>query len=117
MYRIKYLTISKQDQLSRLLIYLKLVGFLAFPILLYFVPVIWLNKQQSICLFKTFFDIECYGCGITRAILSAIQLDFESAYVYNHLVVVVLPIFIYIWVKMIIDIIKQIKQKSSKKMS
>jgi hypothetical protein len=72
---------------------------LAFPILLYLTPIDWLNKQHTICLLKNIFGIDCYGCGITRAVLSGIQLDFEGAINYNKMVVIVLPLLIYTWIK------------------
>lgn len=75
------------------------VGILSIPIAFYFVPVEWLNKQHSICLFKNIFGIECYGCGMTRAILSSLHFDFDNAYQYNKLVVIVLPLLVYIWTK------------------
>jgi hypothetical protein len=108
----KSISIRKQGHQSCFLIYLKLVGLVAFPIFLYLVPLDWLNKQHSICLIKNIFGIECFGCGISRAIISAIQFDFTNAYMFNHLVIIVLPIFIYVWLKMIINTIKEIKKTS-----
>ena len=35
------------------------------------------------CLFKWLFHIECPGCGITRACLSVLRLDFASAFEFN----------------------------------
>jgi hypothetical protein len=85
--------------------YIQLTGLLALPIFLYFVPVSWLNEQHSICLFKNIFGRDCYGCGMTRAIISAIQLDFSTAYNYNKIFVVVLPLLIYIWIKTSVKLI------------
>ena len=72
---------------------------LVLPILLYLVPLDWLNKQHTICLFKNIFGLDCYGCGITRAVLSALHLNFKDAINYNIMVVIVLPLLIYIWIK------------------
>jgi len=72
---------------------------LVLPILLYLVPLDWLNKQHTICLFKNIFGIDCYGCGITRAILSGLHFNFEDAINYNNMVVIVLPLLIYIWIR------------------
>jgi hypothetical protein len=80
---------------------LKFIGLLIFPVFLYLIPVEWLNEQHSICLFKNIFGRECYGCGMTRAILSAIHFDFEAAFNFNKLVIIVLPLFIYVWIKML----------------
>lgn len=106
----KYNSIRKQVKQSYFLIYLKFIGLVFFPILFYLVPLNWLNEQHSICLIKNIFGVECFGCGITRAIISAIQFDLKSAFHYNHLIIIVLPIFIYVWIKMVIETIKQIKK-------
>ena len=76
------------------------------PFALYFVPVGWLNEQHSICLFKNIFGTECYGCGITRAVLSVIQFDFVKAYHYNKLVIVVFPLLCYLWGKYFFRLVK-----------
>jgi len=76
-----------------------LFTFLLLPFVLYFIPLEWLNKQHSICLIKNIFGIECYGCGITRAIIAGIQLNFIKAIEYNKMVIIVLPLFILEWLK------------------
>ena len=87
------------SQLSSLVIILT-------PFLLHFIPIEWLNKQPTICLFKIIFGFKCYGCGITRAIISGVQLNFQSALEYNEMVVIVLPLLTYIWIKTVIFLIK-----------
>ena len=76
-----------------------LFAFIILPIILFFMPLEWLNKQHSICLIKNILGVECYGCGITRAIISGVQLDFTKAIEYNKMVIIVLPLFIYEWFK------------------
>ena len=76
-----------------------LFAYIILPIILFFMPLEWLNKQHSICLIKNIFGVECYGCGITRAIISGVQLDFTKAIEYNKMVIIVLPLFIYEWFK------------------
>ncbi|MFA9205521.1 MAG: DUF2752 domain-containing protein [Burkholderiaceae bacterium] len=73
--------------------------YIIFPYLLYIIPLDWLNKQHTICLIKNIFGVECFGCGITRAIISVVQLDFIRAIEYNKMVIIVLPLFIYEWFK------------------
>jgi hypothetical protein len=80
----------------------KLNGLFLLPFLFSFVSLDKLDGKQSICLFKNIFGIDCYGCGITKAIISAIQLDFIRAFNYNKLIIVVMPLIIYLWVKEII---------------
>jgi hypothetical protein len=79
-------------------------GLLLLPFVLYFIPLEWLKNQHSICLFKNITGHECYGCGITRAILSAIHFQFANAFMYNKLFLIVLPLLIYIWVKNLVNL-------------
>ncbi|OFX31226.1 MAG: hypothetical protein A2X08_04260 [Bacteroidetes bacterium GWA2_32_17] len=81
---------------------IKSIGILLIPIALYFVPMDWLKHQQSVCLFKNLTGNDCYGCGMTRAILSALHFQFGQAFHYNKLFVIVLPLLIYIWTKTLI---------------
>ncbi len=84
-----------------------LFAYIALPFVLYFIPFELLNKQNTICLIKNILGVECPGCGITKAIISAIQLDFTKAIEYNKIVILVLPILIYVWFKNIIIIYNQ----------
>ena len=88
----------------KLLRLIKPVGLLLVPLVLYLIPLEWLKNQHSICLFKNITGHECYGCGMTRAILSAIHLQFENAFQYNKLFLIVLPLLIYIWSKNIVNL-------------
>ncbi|MBK7133568.1 MAG: DUF2752 domain-containing protein [Bacteroidales bacterium] len=69
------------------------------PVVLYFIPLDWIKDQHTICLYKNITGNECIGCGMTRAILSVIHFQFENAFYYNKLVVVVFPLLVYIWLK------------------
>ena len=90
----------KGKRLFRILTY---AGIILIPVALYFVPLEWLKNQNSVCLFKNLTGNECYGCGMTRAIFSAIHFRFEDAFHYNKLFMVVLPLLIYIWAKTILS--------------
>ena len=41
----------------------------------------WVLKLP--CIYKCFLDIECIGCGMSRAYLSLLRLDFASAFSYH----------------------------------
>jgi hypothetical protein len=84
---------------------IKLWGLLLFPLVLFIIPLEWLRNHHSICLFKNITGHECPGCGMTRAILSAIHFQFAQAVHYNKLFVVVLPVLIYIWAKNIVTLL------------
>ncbi|NDW19812.1 DUF2752 domain-containing protein [Dysgonomonas sp. 216] len=104
-----YNTITNRLRNYRWFIYVKIAGIIIFPVTLYLIPVGWLNEQHSICLFKNIFGIECFGCGITRAIVSAIQFDFVGAFNFNKLIVIVFPLLIFIWIRMLIQQLKLLK--------
>lgn len=91
---------------------IKLGILVAFPFLVYLIPRSDFFNGHSICLLKNLFGIECWGCGITRAVVSVMYFDFESAWGYNRLVVVVLPLLVYLWVKYVIATLKDTKAKS-----
>jgi hypothetical protein len=84
---------------------IELIGVLLIPVILYFIPINWFTGQHSVCIFKNIWRHDCYGCGMTRAIISAIQFDFAAAYNYNKIFVIVLPLLIYIWIKTLIKLI------------
>lgn len=44
------------------------------------------------CIFKFFFGVSCPGCGMTRACISALRLDFSAAFSYHPLWVALLPV-------------------------
>lgn len=79
----------------------------ALPFSVYLIPRSDFFNGHSICLLKNLFGIECWGCGITRAVVSVMYFDFEGAWNYNRLVVVVLPLLIYLWIKYIITTSKE----------
>jgi hypothetical protein len=79
-------------------------GVLLIPVALYFVPLQWLENQHSVCIFKNITGYECYGCGMTRAIVSAIHFHFTDAYHFNNLYVIVLPLLVFIWGKTLFQI-------------
>jgi hypothetical protein len=81
------------------------IGILIIPVAMYFVPLEWLKSQHSICLFRNLTGHECWGCGMTRAMFSAIHLRFYDALNFNRLSLVVLPLLIYIWAKTILSLL------------
>ena len=47
---------------------------------------------QTICLYKNLFEVNCLGCGITRAIFLVFEGDIFGAYGLNPGVLIVFPI-------------------------
>lgn len=69
------------------------------PIVLIALPSTFFDSGGSICLSVLFFDVECYACGLTRAIQHLIHFDFSTGYEYNRLSIIVLPLLIISYYK------------------
>ena len=83
------------------------------PAFVYFAPREWLfDEGHTLCLFRNVTGQECWGCGMTRALASLAYLDFQAAWEYNRLVVVVAPLLLYIWVKWIMRLINAAKGRA-----
>lgn len=89
----------------------KLLLLVLLPLLLYIVPTEGIFSGESICLIKRFFGVECWGCGITRAFFSVLYLDFAAAWEYNHLIVIVFPLLLWLWVREIYFTVRKLRQK------
>jgi len=83
--------------LKRIINYFYIVGLILAPIVLIILPSDFFDSGKSVCLSVRFFELTCYGCGLTRAIQHLIHFDLENALVFNKLSVVVLPILIFVW--------------------
>ncbi len=47
------------------------------------------------CIYRALFNIHCPGCGITRALISVLKLDFASAFAHNSMFWSVPVIYLY----------------------
>ena len=81
------------------------------PLVAYLVPERWIMQGHSICLVYNLFGVECWGCGMTRALYSLMHLRFIEAWGYNRAVVVVAPLMVYVWIKWVVRLVKTIKTK------
>lgn len=52
---------------------------------LYTIILIIFRLLKVPCIFKHFLGIECIGCGMTRAVLSALNFDFKTAFMYHSM--------------------------------
>jgi hypothetical protein len=86
-------------KLKGMVIVIKLIIWLAIPFFLWYLPATFFDDGQSFCPSKFLLNKECLGCGITRSIQHAIHFEFEMAWKFNWLFVIVLPILVYIWIK------------------
>ncbi len=93
---------------------IKLILLLLLPVALYAIPEESIFGGGSICLFTNIFGIECWGCGITRAIFSALYLRFADAWEYNKLVVLVLPLLAFLWLRGVVLLVIWLKNAVDK---
>lgn len=75
-----------------------LAALLIFPIVLWIMPADFFDNSTTVlCPSRLFFDVECFGCGITRAIMHIHHFDFEEALYYNGLSFILYPGLIAVW--------------------
>ena len=98
----------QKETLSRCI---KLLLLILLPFLLYAIPAESIFNGKSIGIFTNIFGIECWGCGITRAIFSALYFRFAEAWEYNRFVVIVLPLLMFEWLKAFIQSLKFLLNK------
>lgn len=83
---------------------------LAFPVVLYLLPAGLFDSRQSICPSKLLFNLECAGCGMTRAVLHFHHFQFDEALFYNPGVFLVYPILVILWFRWLYLAFKREKQ-------
>lgn len=84
---------------------------LVIPIALLILPSDFFDNGESICPSKRFLDIECLGCGLTRAVMHLIHLDFSTAWAFNKMSYVVVPLGIFYWGKNLKKVIEDLKKE------
>ena len=93
------------ETLSRLT---KLLILVLIPAVLYAIPLENICNGNTICIFKNLFGVKCWGCGITRAIFSALHFHFYDAWEYNSLFVVVLPLLLFLWMRAVVRLLHSV---------
>lgn len=72
--------------------------------ILYIIPIKRMNIK--LCLYKLITGKECFNCGMTRAFLSVLHLNFEEAINFNKNVIIVFPftlgLYLYSWYNYIV---------------
>lgn len=91
--------------------HIKVVLVALLPFAVYLLPERWIMQGHTLCLAQNLFGVECWGCGMTRALYSVAHLDFAAAWEFNHLVVVVAPLMVYIWVKWLMQLSKDYNKR------
>jgi hypothetical protein len=69
------------------------------PIIFLFLPADFFDSGPTICPSKRFFNLECFGCGMTRAVMHLIHLDIDTAVYYNVGSLIITPFLALFWLK------------------
>lgn len=79
--------------------WLWLAALLLFPIVLWILPSTFFDGPDGVvvCPSRLFFNIECYGCGMTRAITHLHHGELEDAVYYNFLSPIVYLVLVALW--------------------
>ena len=92
-----------QRNISKIIKSIVFVILLIVPILIILTPIDFWASGDSLCISKRIFNAECYGCGMTRALLNILHLNFEEAVKLNKLSFLVFPVLIMLWVKLLLS--------------
>lgn len=79
------------------------------PIVVLLLPADYFDTGPVLCPSKRFLDIECLGCGMTRAVMHLVHFDFDSAIYYNKLSFIVAPVLGAYWLLWIRKVATKIK--------
>ena len=79
------------------------VFLMVLPIVLLAMPANYFDKGESICLSHLLAGLDCYACGMTRSVMHLIHFDFATAWDFNPLGVVVLPLLALYWLKLVLQ--------------
>jgi len=64
-------------------------------VIFFSIPKQYLGYEFPLCVFKNIFNVECIGCGTTRAFWSILHLRFREALEYNKLSIITFPLVAY----------------------
>ena len=65
---------------------------------LFFLPADYFDSGQSMCVSIWLFDLECFGCGLTRGIMHMMHFEFQEAWDFNKLSFLIMPIGLFLWI-------------------
>lgn len=86
------------------------------PFILWILPVESVKSGHiELCPSVLLFGKECFGCGITRAVVNFHHWEFQEAIFYNMSVIVVYPFLAYCWVLFLKELLFEIKPSLAKK--
>jgi hypothetical protein len=64
------------------------------------------------CLFTAIFGIQCWGCGMTHALIALVKFQFTEAWNENPLIMIVLPLVTFAVIQDFLRFKRQISQST-----
>jgi hypothetical protein len=108
------ITRKKSDEMKSVLLRGGRIGIFLSPFILWMLPSTYFDSGQTVCLSRYIFDAPCPGCGMTRAVQLIMHFDFEVAWAFNKLVVLIFHFLIFIWCKETVTLYRFIAMYSLK---
>jgi membrane-bound metal-dependent hydrolase YbcI (DUF457 family) len=82
---------NKRKQIGYVLIGLLILS----GVILFILPPDYFDHGTPKCVSVILFNVNCYGCGMTRGVMHLIHFDFASAWEFNKLSFIVFPLLVY----------------------
>jgi hypothetical protein len=92
---------------------IRLGGLLTIPFILVSLPASFFDKGQSLCLSVLLLDQECFACGLTRSVQHLVHFEFQAAWQFNKLVVLVFPILTIVWGTWVYEAWKKLRSEKA----
>lgn len=75
----------------------------SFPVVLWVLPIDFFDDEggPALCPSKFLLNVECPGCGLTRAVMHMHHLDMAGALYYHTGIVIVYPMLLGLWAWML----------------
>jgi hypothetical protein len=71
------------------------------PFYLLWLPADYFDQGDTLCLYKSLFDFNCPGCGLTRGIMHLLHLDIAQAWVFSPIAFIVAPLLGMLWIHLV----------------
>lgn len=88
----------------------RVIFYLFIAIVIYQIPLEWIENRR-LCVWYHFFQLDCFGCGFTRAFFSLMNGQLEKAIIYHKMVILV-PVVLAIIGQDLLTIMSHSKKQS-----
>lgn len=109
------LKVIKSGSKYLILKYVNILLLVSVPLLLINIVDLVIHNNIQICLIKNIFNLECFGCGMTRSTFYLFNGDFYNAYIQNRLSVIISPFLLLIWIFYFKNTILDLKEEKIKR--